>query len=283
VGVDLFANGALTTVTSGGTTASTGDNSFVVSNPSAFPTVSSSATPPTQFRVIDPNAPSEVMIVTNLSGTGGNTWAVTRGAEGTTPVAHAANWTAEQVITAGSLQALLAQVGDTIGTLATRPAATGSGVRYFATDDTGGTESVDTASGTWTNTSKRGLLASSSITAPSTSLTTSQATVTTAGSATLSLSFTFGGRPVKVSFSGVVQASATSTVVTVQIYNGTSVVTQRVIRPAYATQDTPCDMSAIITGTAGTSITITVQAAATAAGIVNASSTMPATLTAEEM
>lgn len=280
MGVDLFANGALTTVSSGGTTSSTGDNSFVVSNPAAFPVVSNVSVPPTQFRVIDPNAPTEIMLVTNLSGTGGNTWAVTRGAEGTTPVAHAANWTAEQVITAGSLTALLAQVGDTIGTLATRPAATGSGVRYFATDDTGGTESVDTASGVWTNTSKRGLLASASLTASSGTLGTTPALVTG-----LSVTFTFGARPVKVSLTGNGKCSATGILHTTQLVSGTTPVVQQKAQQAVAANvDFPIDQFVILTGTAGNSLTVNVYAgAASGTCTLDGSTTQPIVLVAEEV
>ena len=53
-----------------------------------------------QFHVADAasGASSEIIAVTNVSGT---TWTVTRGAESTTPVAHASGFTVYQVVTAG--------------------------------------------------------------------------------------------------------------------------------------------------------------------------------------
>jgi hypothetical protein len=57
----------------------------------------------TQFHVADPALPSELIAVTNVSGT---TWTVTRGAESTTPVAHAAGFTVNQVVSAGALGGL---------------------------------------------------------------------------------------------------------------------------------------------------------------------------------
>lgn len=65
-----------------------------------FPAASNTATPPTQFHVIDVAANSEIIAVTNVSGT---TWTVTRGAENTTPVTHAAGFSVFQVTTAGWL------------------------------------------------------------------------------------------------------------------------------------------------------------------------------------
>ena len=66
-----------------------------------FPAVLSTA-PGTQFHVADvaTGFTSEIIAVTNVSGT---TWTVTRGAEGTTPVAHSAGFTIDQVVTTGFL------------------------------------------------------------------------------------------------------------------------------------------------------------------------------------
>ena len=58
------------------------------------------ATGLSQFHVADPASPSEVIAVTNVSGT---TWTVTRGAESTTPVTHTAGFTVYQVVSAGAL------------------------------------------------------------------------------------------------------------------------------------------------------------------------------------
>jgi hypothetical protein len=51
----------------------------------------------------DTNAPPEIMVVTNVSGT---SWIVTRGGEGAAPWAHAGGWTALPVLTAQALQSL---------------------------------------------------------------------------------------------------------------------------------------------------------------------------------
>ena len=74
-----------------------------------------------QFHVADPAAPSEVVLVTNMTGGGNNTWSVIRGADSTTPVAHAAGFTVTNVITAGWLNTVAAgltfpiTVGEEIG------------------------------------------------------------------------------------------------------------------------------------------------------------------------
>ena len=117
--VELFTDYALTTVASGGTTApsSGSTETWTVASSSGFP---AAATGLTQFHVADPQLPTENILVTNVSGT---TWSVTRGAESSTPVAHAAGFTVKQVVTAGWLTSALAGVlqpsGDTSGTLDT--------------------------------------------------------------------------------------------------------------------------------------------------------------------
>ena len=105
--VEVFGNLPNTTVTSGGTTAPASGTveTWTVASSSSFPAVSSSATPPTQLHVADIAANSEVVAVTNISGT---TWTVTRGAEGTTPVTHAAGFTVYQVVSAGAYAQLFA-------------------------------------------------------------------------------------------------------------------------------------------------------------------------------
>ena len=99
---ELFtADLASTTVTSGGTTAPAGgtQETWTVASSAGF---GNAATGISQFHVADtlPSKGSEIIAVTNVSGV---TWTVTRGAEGTTPVAHSAGFTACQVITAGFL------------------------------------------------------------------------------------------------------------------------------------------------------------------------------------
>lgn len=100
--VYLFANNASTTVSSGGTDAPAAGTSetWTVASSAEFPSASASVTPATVFAVQDPAAPTEIMLVTNVSST---TWTVTRGAEGTTPVTHAANFVVNQVATADGM------------------------------------------------------------------------------------------------------------------------------------------------------------------------------------
>jgi hypothetical protein len=107
---DLFADIAQTTVLTGGTgapTAGTVEN-WTVASSAAFPSPSSTASPPTLFRVVDPAAPTEVMAVTDLSG---SSWTVTRGYEGTTPVAHASGFTVQNVMTANWASNIPARMG----------------------------------------------------------------------------------------------------------------------------------------------------------------------------
>jgi hypothetical protein len=108
--VEIFADQPSTTVSSGGTAAPAGgtSESWTVASSSAFPAASSSGTPPTQFHVVDTLTAkqSEIIAVTNVSGT---TWTVTRGAEGTTPVAHNAGFTIAQVATSGWLNTVTGQ------------------------------------------------------------------------------------------------------------------------------------------------------------------------------
>jgi hypothetical protein len=100
VPVEIYANLPQTTVASGGATspAAGTTETWTVSSSSSFPAASNSTAPPTQFQVSDPSLASEIIAVTNVAGT---TWTVIRGAEGTTPVAHAAGFTVKQVVTAG--------------------------------------------------------------------------------------------------------------------------------------------------------------------------------------
>ena len=95
--IDIFANNASATVSSGGTTAPAAgtSESWTLSSIVGL----AAATGVTQMRLIDPAASSEIMLLTNLSGTAAT---VTRGVEGTTPVAHAANFTVNAVVTASA-------------------------------------------------------------------------------------------------------------------------------------------------------------------------------------
>jgi hypothetical protein len=99
-GIELFtANEATTTVSSGGTDAPAPgtQETWTVASSAMF---GAAATGISQFHVADPNAPGEVIAVTNVSGA---VWTVTRGAEATTPVTHTAGFTVYQVATAGFL------------------------------------------------------------------------------------------------------------------------------------------------------------------------------------
>lgn len=100
---EVFANQASGTVTTGGSTTS--DTAWTVTATNAFAVASTSTTPNTVFYVVDPAAPTEIIQVTVCpGGTGvGQSWTVVRGAQGTTAVTHAANFTIDQVVTAGSL------------------------------------------------------------------------------------------------------------------------------------------------------------------------------------
>jgi fibronectin-binding autotransporter adhesin len=92
-------------VTAGGTDAPSAGTveTWTVTSSVAFPTASSSASPPTVFYVSDTAAPSEMIEVTNTSG---STWTVTRGADNSTPVAHISRFIINQVVTHASLAAL---------------------------------------------------------------------------------------------------------------------------------------------------------------------------------
>lgn len=98
--LELFANQPTTTVSSGGTTAPAGgtSESWTVASSAPFP---AAGTGVTQFHVADTAAgkTGELIAVTNVSGT---TWTVTRGAEGSAPVAHTAGFTIYQVVSAGA-------------------------------------------------------------------------------------------------------------------------------------------------------------------------------------
>lgn len=98
---EVFSNQPSTTVVSGGTDAPASGTveTWTVASSSSFPSASTGVS---QFHVVDAASASssEIALVTNVSGV---TWTVTRGAEGTTPVAHASGFTIFQVVTAGWL------------------------------------------------------------------------------------------------------------------------------------------------------------------------------------
>jgi hypothetical protein len=113
--VEIFTNQPTTSVSSGGTDApvSGTTEAWTVASSALFPPASSGGNPPTQFHVSDTasNYSSEIILVTNVSG---NTWSVTRGAEGSTPVAHVAGFSVQQVVTAGFLADIVTLLGATL-------------------------------------------------------------------------------------------------------------------------------------------------------------------------
>ena len=102
---EVFSNDAQTVVNSGGTSAPAGGTSetWAVASPGVFPAAASTASRPTTFHVADTAFPAEVIAVTDTSGA---IWTVTRGAEGSTPVAHSPGFSVKQVVTAGVLATL---------------------------------------------------------------------------------------------------------------------------------------------------------------------------------
>jgi hypothetical protein len=110
-GLELFNNYPQTTATgsSGSTSPVSGTTeSWTVTSSSSFPAVTSAHG--NYFRISDPAQPTEVITVTNISGT---TWSVIRGDDGTTPVAHANGFTIKQVVSAGWLNS--AKLGTPLG------------------------------------------------------------------------------------------------------------------------------------------------------------------------
>jgi hypothetical protein len=113
---EVFAENAQAQVTAGGTTAPTPGTveTWTISGS----TLPACTTGVSQCHVADPAAPSEKVLVTNISG---STATVTRGSDGTTPVAHAAGFTAVQVVPASWFSSVsnassgLSPSGDTTG------------------------------------------------------------------------------------------------------------------------------------------------------------------------
>jgi hypothetical protein len=108
-GREVFANAAAATITSGGTDAPAAgtSQSWTADVTAAFAETTSSGVLQ-QFYIADPAAPSEMMLVTTCpGGTGGSqSWTVTRGADGTTPVTHTSGFAVKQVLTRASLESV---------------------------------------------------------------------------------------------------------------------------------------------------------------------------------
>lgn len=112
---EVFADVPSGTVTSGGTTApaSGTSESWTVTVSAAFPAAATSGAPATWFYVSDVALPGEVFLVTVApGGTGaGQSWTVIRGADGTTPVVHTANFVISQCAASATLTALQGKNG----------------------------------------------------------------------------------------------------------------------------------------------------------------------------
>jgi hypothetical protein len=100
---ERFADLPQTAITSGGGDAPPGGTveTLIPASAGGFPAVSAASG--SQFHIADPAASSELIAVTQT----GPAWTVTRGVEGTTPVAHGVGWTARQVVTAGVLGSMV--------------------------------------------------------------------------------------------------------------------------------------------------------------------------------
>jgi hypothetical protein len=148
--LDAITNQGSGTVTSGGTTAPAQNTveTWTVTAAIAFPAVSVAAG--TVFRVIDPAQSGEVMLVTSAPGgiSAGQSWQVTRGAENTVPVAHAANFTINEAITAGLLAKMIQGQAGVAGQVAWIIAsANGSGTLVAAVAAASGADAASNSFG----------------------------------------------------------------------------------------------------------------------------------------
>jgi hypothetical protein len=132
VATELYADLATTTVSSGGTDAPAQgtSESWTVASSAPFP---AAATGVSQFHVIDPAEPTELMLVTNVSGT---TWTVTRGvgSPATTPVTHTGGFTVWLVASAGPLAAMLVNANNLSDVSSAATARTNLGLGSAAVD-----------------------------------------------------------------------------------------------------------------------------------------------------
>lgn len=107
---ELFANNASTTVPLGKTAVAAGtEETWVVTEPhTKFPAVRDKrgdVLVARQMHFVDPAAPSEIILLRYTYNDGTKRWDVTRGAQGTTPVAHADGFLVRSVLTASVLTA----------------------------------------------------------------------------------------------------------------------------------------------------------------------------------
>jgi hypothetical protein len=104
--LEVFANDAIAAVTSGGTTAPSPGTTetWTVTVSIAFAAASTGVS---QFYIADTasgKTTEKILVTNNPGGTGsGQSWSVTRGADGTTPVTHSSGFTIQQVVSHASL------------------------------------------------------------------------------------------------------------------------------------------------------------------------------------
>jgi hypothetical protein len=176
------------------------------------------------------------------------------------------------------------QLKPTVGLLSARPSSTGGYAFYYSTDDAGGTMAQDLPTLGWTNQGKRGLLASSTITANSSAF---PASTPTDISGLDIASVTATSRPIKLTFSGMWQSSSTSAVAFLYIWlTGPSNSIQQVeLRAPVASQPYAVSMSVTITPGAGAQ-SFGMGSIGPASGtvvLVSLGSYAPCTLMAEEV
>jgi hypothetical protein len=104
VALERFAHVGSTTVSSGGTDAPAAgtEQTWTVSSSGAFPATLNQSR---YFKVVDPAANGEVILVKSVSGT---TWTVVRGADSTTPVIHQASFTVTNVVSRATMDSVVA-------------------------------------------------------------------------------------------------------------------------------------------------------------------------------
>ncbi len=100
---EVFGNDGQATVSTGGTTAPVAGTTETWTTTGAtgiWPTADPTATPPAVFHIADvaPGVTTEKILVTDSRT---SSWAVTRGADGSTPIAHAAGFTIRQIVSKG--------------------------------------------------------------------------------------------------------------------------------------------------------------------------------------
>jgi hypothetical protein len=99
---EVFGNDGQATVTAGGTTAPSAGTTetWNVGSITGMPTADPTATPPTVFHVVD-SATGETTEKVLVTDSRTSAWAVTRGVDGSVPIAHQSGFLIRQVVTKG--------------------------------------------------------------------------------------------------------------------------------------------------------------------------------------